>query len=145
MQLCPSTLLGCDKVTLFLYTGQGQLSKSNLQVWHHARTLGESSAGEPCILMLDTPNLCQTYSLLPYTNMNRQTPKAQHSALKGLYGSLLRPHISGAMKAGVPGVLLTSASAEGYKTRHRTKLVTAATSRFEFCHATSGSLPRERA
>lgn len=45
---------------------------------------------------------------LPYTNMNRHTPTAQTSAGKGANGLLLRPHISGAMKAGVPMVVVIS-------------------------------------
>lgn len=50
---------------------------------------------------------------LPYTNMNRDAPSAQHSAGKGLKGLLLSPHISGAINAGVPRVVLIRESGEG--------------------------------
>jgi hypothetical protein len=52
--------------------------------------------------------------------MNKHTPSAQHSAGKGLKGLLLSPHISGAMKAGVPMVVLIRESGFGCKARQTT-------------------------
>jgi hypothetical protein len=70
--------------------------------------------------------------------MNSETPSAQHSAGKGLKGLLLSPHISGAMNAGVPMVVLSRDSGDACQERAHSTSVSCRNSVQSYKHEANG-------